>query len=56
MVSCILENRRCHMLFAIYACPCTGERRRVQLVMGLMAEWELLLLDEVGSHQLDPVP
>ncbi|QRV76548.1 ABC transporter [Ceratobasidium sp. AG-Ba] len=24
-----------------------GERRRVQLVMGLMAEWDLLLLDEV---------
>lgn len=24
-----------------------GERRRVQLVMGLMAEWDILLLDEV---------
>ncbi|KAF8486531.1 P-loop containing nucleoside triphosphate hydrolase protein [Gautieria morchelliformis] len=24
-----------------------GERRRVQLVMGLMAEWDVLLLDEV---------
>lgn len=26
-----------------------GERRRVQLVMGLMVPWTLLLLDEVGS-------
>lgn len=25
-----------------------GERRRVQLVMGLMGEWDVLLLDEVG--------
>ena len=25
-----------------------GERRRVQLVMGLMMPWEVLLLDEVG--------
>lgn len=24
-----------------------GERRRVQLVMGLMGEWDVLLLDEV---------
>ena len=24
-----------------------GERRRVQLVMGLMADWDVLLLDEV---------
>ena len=24
-----------------------GERRRVQLCMGLMGEWDLLLLDEV---------
>jgi ABC-type proline/glycine betaine transport system ATPase subunit len=26
-----------------------GERRRVQLCMGLMAPWDVLLLDEVGS-------
>jgi len=26
-----------------------GERRRVQLVMGLMGEWDVLLLDEVSS-------
>ena len=26
-----------------------GERRRVQLVMGLMGEWDVLLLDEVGD-------
>lgn len=26
-----------------------GERRRVQLVMGLMSPWEVLLLDEVSS-------
>lgn len=25
-----------------------GERRRVQLVMGLMSEWDVLLLDEVS--------
>lgn len=25
-----------------------GERRRVQLVMGLMAPWDILLLDEVS--------
>ena len=25
-----------------------GERRRVQLVMGLMGEWDVLLLDEVS--------
>lgn len=25
-----------------------GERRRVQLVMGLMGEWDVLLLDEVA--------
>ncbi|KAF8591509.1 P-loop containing nucleoside triphosphate hydrolase protein [Ramaria rubella] len=28
-----------------------GERRRVQLVMGLMAEWDILLLDEVHDRQ-----
>lgn len=27
-----------------------GERRRVQLVMGLMGEWDVLLLDEVKPH------
>ena len=27
-----------------------GERRRVQLVMGLMAEWDVLLLDEVREQ------
>lgn len=27
-----------------------GERRRVQLVMGLMAEWDLLLLDEASRR------
>ena len=26
-----------------------GERRRVQLCMGLMTEWDVLLLDEVRS-------
>lgn len=26
-----------------------GERRRVQLVMGLMADWDVLLLDEVTA-------
>lgn len=26
-----------------------GERRRVQIVSGLMAPWEMLLLDEVGQ-------
>lgn len=29
-----------------------GERRRVQLCMGLMTEWDVLLLDEVCSHAL----
>ena len=34
-----------------------GERRRVQLVMGLMADWDVLLLDEVkytaaGKYQV----
>ena len=28
-----------------------GERRRVQIVSGLMAPWEVLLLDEVRTHQ-----
>lgn len=28
-----------------------GERRRVQLVMGLMGEWDVLLLDEVCDIQ-----
>lgn len=27
-----------------------GERRRVQLCMGLMGEWDVLLLDEVGDQ------
>lgn len=27
-----------------------GERRRVQLVMGLMADWDVLLLDEVTDN------
>jgi CCR4-NOT complex subunit CAF16 len=27
-----------------------GERRRVQLCMGLMTPWEILLLDEVRHH------
>lgn len=26
-----------------------GERRRVQLCMGLMSDWDVLLLDEVGA-------
>lgn len=26
-----------------------GERRRVQLVMGLMADWDVLLLDEASN-------
>lgn len=30
-----------------------GERRRVQLTMGLMSPWDLLLLDEV--HRVDPL-
>jgi hypothetical protein len=29
-----------------------GERRRVQLCMGLMGEWDVLLLDEVGGVAL----
>jgi CCR4-NOT complex subunit CAF16 len=29
-----------------------GERRRVQLVMGLMGEWDVLLLDEVSFPPL----
>lgn len=29
-----------------------GERRRVQLCMGLMAPWDVLLLDEVSSYRL----
>jgi CCR4-NOT complex subunit CAF16 len=29
-----------------------GERRRVQIVQGLMAPWDILLLDEVGPHSL----
>lgn len=29
-----------------------GERRRVQLVMGLMADWDVLLLDEVKYNYL----
>lgn len=39
-----------------------GERRRVQLVMGLMGEWDVLLLDEVNTlstvitHPLTPKP
>lgn len=32
-----------------------GERRRVQLVMGLMAEWDVLLLDEVQEQGLTAV-
>lgn len=31
-----------------------GERRRVQLVMGLMGEWDVLLLDEV-SHSISRI-
>lgn len=27
-----------------------GERRRVQIVAGLMAPWQVLLLDEVSRH------
>jgi CCR4-NOT complex subunit CAF16 len=27
-----------------------GERRRVQLCMGLMTPWDILLLDEVSRH------
>ncbi|OCF76061.1 CCR4-NOT complex subunit CAF16 [Kwoniella mangroviensis CBS 8886] len=30
-----------------YVCISDGERRRVQLCMGLMGEWDVLLLDEV---------
>ena len=30
-----------------------GERRRVQLVMGLMGEWDVLLLDEVNVVGLE---
>ncbi len=30
-----------------------GERRRVQLCMGLMGEWDLLLLDEVRCQFYD---
>ena len=34
-----------------------GERRRVQLVMGLMSDWDVLLLDEVIAHLDDyPIP
>lgn len=29
-----------------------GERRRVQLCMGLMGEWDVLLLDEVSLQVL----
>lgn len=29
-----------------------GERRRVQLTMGLMQPWDLLLLDEVGGIKI----
>ena len=29
-----------------------GERRRVQLVMGLMGDWDVLLLDEVSLFSL----
>lgn len=32
-----------------------GERRRVQLVMGLMGDWDVLLLDEVSHHCFDPL-
>lgn len=32
-----------------------GERRRVQIVQGLMAPWDVLLLDEVRSLSLDGV-
>jgi ABC-type glutathione transport system ATPase component len=31
-----------------------GERRRVQLCMGLMAPWDILLLDEVTDASLLP--
>jgi CCR4-NOT complex subunit CAF16 len=30
-----------------------GERRRVQLCMGLMTEWDVLLLDEVRYTLLE---
>lgn len=30
-----------------------GERRRVQLVMGLMSDWDVLLLDEVIASPVD---
>lgn len=30
-----------------------GERRRVQLVMGLMGEWDVLLLDEVPYFRME---
>lgn len=35
-----LTSRRMHQIS-------DGERRRVQLCMGLMGEWDVLLLDEV---------
>ena len=33
-----------------------GERRRVQLCMGLMEPWDVLLLDEVGVHSVPADP
>jgi alpha-D-ribose 1-methylphosphonate 5-triphosphate synthase subunit PhnL len=33
-----------------------GERRRVQLVMGLMSKWDVLLLDEASQEgQTNPL-
>jgi CCR4-NOT complex subunit CAF16 len=33
-----------------------GERRRVQLCMGLMVPWDVLLLDEVSCLSTEPRP